>query len=47
MLFDTGLRLNPYSMWMNQYAAASDGQRFLLNRTVDRPEAAITALIPR
>jgi eukaryotic-like serine/threonine-protein kinase len=46
-LFDTGLRLNAYSMWMNQYAAASDGQRFLLNRTVERPETAITSLIPR
>jgi Tol biopolymer transport system component len=46
-LFDTGLRLNTYSMWMNQYAVASDGQRFLLNRTVEPPATAITAVIPR
>ena len=36
-LFATGLRLTPYSMWMNQYAVANDGQSFLLNRAVEQP----------
>lgn len=46
-LFVTGLDLHPYSIWMNQYAVASDGQRILLNRTAERSPAAITAVIPR
>lgn len=46
-LFATGLRLTPYSMWMNQYAVANDGQSFLLNRPVEQPDATITALLPR
>lgn len=46
-LFATGLRLTPYSMWMNQYAVANDGQSFLFNRSVEQPEATITALLPR
>ena len=46
-LFATGLRLTPYSMWMNQYAVANDGQSFLLNRPVEQAAATITALLPR
>lgn len=46
-LFATGLDLHPYSIWMNQYAVANDGQRFLLNRTAERSPAAITAVIHR
>lgn len=47
-LFATGLRLMPrYKTWMNQYAVARDGQRFLLNRPVpDSTPSAITAVIP-
>jgi Tol biopolymer transport system component len=45
-LFVTGLHLHSYSIWMNQYAVAGDGQRFLLNRPGRSPEA-ITAVIPR
>jgi Tol biopolymer transport system component len=45
-LFRTGIRLMPlYKDWMNQYAAARDGQRFLLNRRLPEPSA-ITAVIP-
>ncbi len=46
-LFVTGLNLHPYSIWMNQYSVASEGQRFLLNRTAERSPVAITAVIPR
>jgi Tol biopolymer transport system component len=46
-VFATGLRLTPYSMWMNQYAVANDGQSFLFNRPVEQPDATITALLPR
>jgi hypothetical protein len=46
-LFATGLRLTSYRMWANQYAAAHDGQSFLLNRPVEQPDATITALLPR
>jgi Tol biopolymer transport system component len=46
-LFATGLRLTPYSIWMNQYAVANDGESFLLNRPVEQPEATITAVLPR
>jgi hypothetical protein len=47
-LFSTGIRLTPlYKTWMNQYAVARDGQRFLLNRPVSDPApSAITAVIP-
>jgi Tol biopolymer transport system component len=47
-LFGTGLRLAPmYKTWMNQYAVARDGQRFLLNRHVpETTPSAITAVIP-
>jgi Tol biopolymer transport system component len=47
-LFRTGLRLTPmYKVWMNQYAAARDGQRFLLNRRLpETAPSAITAVIP-
>jgi Tol biopolymer transport system component len=47
-LFRTGIRLMPvYKTWMNQYAVARDGQRFLLNRPVSDPAPnAITAVIP-
>ena len=38
---------DPYSMWMNQYAVANDGQSFLFNRPVEQPDATITALLPR
>jgi Tol biopolymer transport system component len=47
MMFATGLRLNPYSIWMNQYGVANDGRSFLFNRAVDWPPTAITAIIPR
>lgn len=46
-LFVTGLRLHSYSIWMNQYGVAKDGQRFLLNRPVENSALAITAAIPR
>jgi Tol biopolymer transport system component len=46
-LFPTGIRLTPYSMWMNQYAVANDGESFLLNRPVEQPAPTITALLPR
>lgn len=46
-LFDTGLRLHSYSIWMNQYGVAKDGQRFLLNTSAERSPVAITAVIPR
>jgi len=47
-LFATGLRFTPlYKTWMNQYAVARDGQRFLLNRQVPEGKpSAITAVIP-
>jgi hypothetical protein len=47
-LFATNLRLTPrYKTWMNQYAVAHDGQRFLLNRPVPETTlSAITAVIP-
>ena len=47
-LFETNLRLTPrYKTWMNQYAVAHDGQRFLLNRPVpETAPSAITAVIP-
>jgi hypothetical protein len=48
-LFGTGIRLIPrYKAWMNQYAVARDGERFLINRPVpDTAPGAITAVIPR
>jgi Tol biopolymer transport system component len=48
-LFATGIRLIPrYKAWMNQYAVARDGERFLFNRPVpDTAPGAITAVIPR
>jgi Tol biopolymer transport system component len=47
-LFATGLRLTSYSMWMNQYAVANDGQSFLLNRPIEAAGVTtITALVPR
>jgi eukaryotic-like serine/threonine-protein kinase len=47
-LFATGLRLTSYSMWMNQYGVASDGQSFLLNRPLEEAGATtLTALLPR
>jgi hypothetical protein len=47
-LFETNLRLMPrYKTWMNQYAVAQDGQRFLFNRPVpETAPSAITAVIP-
>lgn len=47
-LFETHLRLTPrYKTWMNQYAVAHDGQRFLLNRPIpETSPSAITAVIP-
>jgi Tol biopolymer transport system component len=47
-LFGTGIRLMPlHKTWMNQYAAARDGQRFLLNRPVsETAPSAITAVVP-
>ncbi|HEY2016399.1 MAG TPA: hypothetical protein VGH38_23000 [Bryobacteraceae bacterium] len=45
-LFSSGLDLHPYSIWMNQYAVANEGQQFLLNRTAQRSPA-ITVVIPR
>jgi len=45
-LFSSGLDLHPYSIWMNQYAVANEGQQFLLNRTAERSPV-ITAVIPR
>ena len=36
-----------YTIWMNQYAVARDGERFLLNRPLpDATQGAITAVIP-
>jgi dipeptidyl aminopeptidase/acylaminoacyl peptidase len=48
-LFATGIRLIPrYKAWMNQYAVARDGERFLFNRPVpDTAPGAITAVIPQ
>ncbi len=46
-LLDSGLRLHSHSMWMSQYGVAKDGQRFLLNRPIEKSSAAITAVIPR
>jgi eukaryotic-like serine/threonine-protein kinase len=48
-LFGTNLRLTPrYKTWMNQYAVAHDGQRFLFNRPIpETAPSAITAVIPR
>jgi Tol biopolymer transport system component len=47
-LFMAGLRFLPrYSIWMNQYAVSSDGQRFLLNCGLpEATQGAITAVIP-
>jgi Tol biopolymer transport system component len=47
-LFGTGVQFMPgYKAWMNQYAVARDGQRFLFNRPVpDTVPRAITAVIP-
>jgi Tol biopolymer transport system component len=47
-LFTTGLRfLTRYSLWMNQYAASRDGQRFLFKRALSEAgRNTITALIP-
>ena len=47
-LFEAGLLFMPhYKIWMDQYAASRDGQRFLLNRRVAETAAgAITAVIP-
>jgi Tol biopolymer transport system component len=47
-LFETGLLFLPQDkIWMDQYAASRDGQRFLLNRRVAEAAAgAITAVIP-
>jgi Tol biopolymer transport system component len=47
-LFRASLRLMPmYKIWMNQYAVAGDGQRFLLNRHLpETTPSAITAVIP-
>ena len=47
-LFGTGLQFTPqYKIWMNQYAVARDGQRFLLNRQVPEGKpSAITAVVP-
>lgn len=46
-LFVTGLHLHGYSIWMNQYGAANDGQKFLLNRPAEGSTVAITAVISR
>jgi eukaryotic-like serine/threonine-protein kinase len=46
-LFDTGLHLHSYDIWMNQYAVAREGDKFLLNLSIDRSPLAITAVIPR
>jgi hypothetical protein len=48
VLFETNLQLIPrYKTWMNQYAVAHDGQRFLFNRPVSEiAPNAITAVIP-
>jgi Tol biopolymer transport system component len=46
-LFATGLDLHPFGIWMNQYAVACEGRRFLFNRTADRTPGAITAVVPR
>jgi Tol biopolymer transport system component len=46
-LFDTGLHLHSYSIWMNQYSVAKDGQTFLLNRSAEASPVAMTAIIPR
>jgi len=47
-LFATGIRLIPrYKAWMNQYAVARDGERFLFNRPLpDTAPSAIIAVIP-
>jgi hypothetical protein len=46
-LFVTGLHLHTYSIWMNQYGVANDGQKFLLNRRAEGSPVAITAVISR
>jgi Tol biopolymer transport system component len=46
-LFVTGLHLHSYSIWMNQYGVANDGQKFLLNRPAEGSPVAITAVISR
>lgn len=48
-LFDAGLTFVPQNKtWMNQYAVARDGQRFLINRSIpESAPAAITAVIAR
>ena len=47
-LFATKVLFTPiYKTWMNQYAVASDGQRFLVNGNVlDSSPGSITAVIP-
>ena len=47
-LFPTRVRFTPtYKTWMNQYAVARDGQRFLLNPSVsENTRSSITAVIP-
>ena len=47
-LFKTGILFTPiYKTWMNQYAVARDGQRFLLNRSVlESTPDSITAVVP-
>jgi hypothetical protein len=45
-LFPTGLRL--LNLFVNQYAVANDGQRFLINLPLKKGQPdAITAVIPR
>jgi hypothetical protein len=48
-LFDTGLHLHSYSIWMNQYSVANDGQTFLLNRFAEGSPPALvrSGLAPR
>ena len=47
-LFATKVLFTPnYKTWMNQYAVARDGQRFLLNRSVsENTPDSITAVVP-
>ena len=47
-LFATKVLFTPeYKTWMNQYAAARDGQRFLVNRSIlESTPGSITAVIP-
>lgn len=47
-LFATGHQLMFYNFWMNQYAVARDGQRFLLNRPLSQAASTpITGVIAR